>query len=158
MRINPRSKPRSPQRLQKNYPPSIDALQPLARTSHRPSTAAADPGASTALRFLGLLDILSSMPAGPFVARLVSMPICAASLRNPVRNAGQRPLQLAGGLFDASTRQKKFQDSLFCQAGACQCLVTLSRRSFVGLARITVSVENPCIDCLAVFLRKIHGA
>jgi len=38
---------------------------PLARTSHRPSAAAVDPGVSTALRFLGLLDILSSMPAGP---------------------------------------------------------------------------------------------
>jgi len=41
----------------------------LARTSHRPSAAAVDPGMFTALRFLGLLDILSSMPAGPFVAR-----------------------------------------------------------------------------------------
>jgi len=37
----------------------------LARTSHRPSAAAVDPGAFTALRFLGLLGILSSMPAGP---------------------------------------------------------------------------------------------
>jgi hypothetical protein len=60
----------------------------LARISHRPPTAAADPGMPTALRFLGLLDILSSMPAGPFVARLVSTPVCAASLRSAVRNAG----------------------------------------------------------------------
>ena len=60
----------------------------LARISHRLSTAAADPGMSTALRSLGLLDVLSSTPAGPSVARLVSMPVCAASLRNPVRNAG----------------------------------------------------------------------
>ena len=60
----------------------------LTRTSHRFFTAAADLGMSTALRSVGLLDILSSMPAGPSVARLVSMPICAASLQNPVRNAG----------------------------------------------------------------------
>jgi hypothetical protein len=56
---------------------------------------AADPGMSTALRSVGLPDILSSMPAGPSVAlagmrqmRLVSMPVYAASLRNLVRNAG----------------------------------------------------------------------
>jgi hypothetical protein len=36
----------------------------LARISRQPSTAAADPGMSTALRSVGLLDILSSMPAG----------------------------------------------------------------------------------------------
>jgi hypothetical protein len=33
-------------------------VQCLTRTSHHPSTAAADPGMFTALRFLGLLDIL----------------------------------------------------------------------------------------------------
>jgi hypothetical protein len=60
----------------------------LARTSHQVSTAAAYPGMSASLRSLGLLDVLSSTPAGPSVARLVSMPACAASLRNPVRNAG----------------------------------------------------------------------
>jgi len=60
----------------------------LARISHRPSAAAVDPGMSTTLRFLGLLDILSSMPAGPFVARLVSKPVCTASRQNTVRNAG----------------------------------------------------------------------
>jgi len=60
----------------------------LTRTSHRPSAAAVDPGMHTALRFLGLLDILSSMPVGPFVARLVSTPVCTASRRNTVRNAG----------------------------------------------------------------------
>jgi len=60
----------------------------LARTSRRPSVAAADPGMFTALRFLGLLDILSSMPAVPFVARLVSTPVCTASRRNTVRSAG----------------------------------------------------------------------
>jgi len=44
---------------------SMVAFVILARTSHRPSAAAVDPGMSIALRFLGLLDILSSMPAGP---------------------------------------------------------------------------------------------
>jgi hypothetical protein len=42
----------------------------------------------TALRFLGLLDVLSSTPAGPSVARLVSMPVCAALLRIFMNNAG----------------------------------------------------------------------
>ena len=65
-----------------------DAIAMLARISHGVSTAAADPGMSTALRSVGLLDVLSSTPAGPSVARLVSTPVCAASLRNPVRNAG----------------------------------------------------------------------
>ena len=37
----------------------------LARISHQFSTAAADPGMSTALRSVGLLDILSRLPAGP---------------------------------------------------------------------------------------------
>ena len=50
---------------------------------------------STALRSVGLLDVLSSTSAGPSVAlaemrqvRLVSTPVCVASLRNLVRNAG----------------------------------------------------------------------
>jgi len=50
---------------------------------------------SAALRSVGLLDVLSSTSAVPSVAlaemrqmRLVSMPVCAASLRNPARNAG----------------------------------------------------------------------
>jgi hypothetical protein len=44
------------------------------------------------LRSIELLDVLSSKPAGPSVAlandcqmRIVSMPVCAASLRNLVR-------------------------------------------------------------------------
>jgi len=48
-----------------------------------------------ALRSIGLLDVLSSTSAGLSVAlaemrqmRLVSTPVCAASLRNLVRNAG----------------------------------------------------------------------
>ena len=60
----------------------------LARISHQLSAAATNSGVYTAFRSVGLLDVLSSTPAGPSVARLVSMPACAASLRNPVRNAG----------------------------------------------------------------------
>ena len=63
-------------------------ISSLTRIIHEASTAAADPGMSTVLRSLGLLDVLSSTPAGPLVARLVSMPVYAASLRNPVRKAG----------------------------------------------------------------------
>ena len=43
---------------------------------------------SFALRSVGLLDVLLSMAAEPSVARLASMPVYAASLRNLVRNAG----------------------------------------------------------------------
>jgi hypothetical protein len=70
---------------------TISHFGSLARISHQVSTAVADPGMSTALRSV---DMLSSMPAGPSVVlaemrqmRLVSMPVCAASLRNLVRNA-----------------------------------------------------------------------
>jgi hypothetical protein len=38
----------------------------LTRISHQLSTVAADPGMAAALRSIGLLDILSSMPAGPY--------------------------------------------------------------------------------------------
>ena len=38
-------------------------IKELARISHQLSTAAADPGMSTALRSVGLLDVLSSTPA-----------------------------------------------------------------------------------------------
>jgi hypothetical protein len=40
------------------------------------------------LRSVRLLDVLSSTPAEPSVARLGSMPVCTASLRNLVRKAG----------------------------------------------------------------------
>jgi hypothetical protein len=40
-------------------------MEALASTSHRLSAAAADLRMFTALRFVGLLDIFSSMPAGP---------------------------------------------------------------------------------------------
>jgi len=45
-------------------------------------------GVLAAMRSVGLLDLLSSAPAGPSVARPISMPVCAASLRNLVRKAG----------------------------------------------------------------------
>ena len=68
---------------------------PLPRIIHEASTAAADPGMSTALRSVGLLDVLSSTPAGPSVAlagtrqmRLASTPVYAASLRTFMNNAG----------------------------------------------------------------------
>jgi hypothetical protein len=60
----------------------------LTRIIHEASTAAADPGMSTALRSFGLLDVLSSTPAVPSVARLVSTPVCAASLQTFMNNAG----------------------------------------------------------------------
>jgi hypothetical protein len=63
-------------------------FQPLARIIHEASTAEADPGMSTALRSFGLLDVLSSTPAGPSVACLVAMPVCASSLRTFMNNAG----------------------------------------------------------------------
>ena len=62
---------------------------PLARISHQASTAAADMGMSTALRSVGLLDVVSTTPPGPSVARLVSTPVSTASRRTLVRNAGQ---------------------------------------------------------------------
>ena len=67
----------------------------LTRIIHEASAAAADPGISAALRSVGLLDVLSSTPAAPSVAlagkrqmRLASMPVCAASLRTFMNNAG----------------------------------------------------------------------
>jgi len=47
----------------------LSSNKSLTLTSHRFSAAPVDPGMSTELHFPGLLDILSSMPAGPFVAR-----------------------------------------------------------------------------------------
>jgi hypothetical protein len=63
-------------------------FQPLTRIIHEASTAAADTGMSTALRSFRLLDLLSSTPAGPSVPRLVSLPVCAASLRTFMNNPG----------------------------------------------------------------------
>jgi hypothetical protein len=56
-----------------------DAAPLLARISHQLSTVEAHPGMSTALRSVGLLDVLSSAPAEPSVARLVFMPVRADS-------------------------------------------------------------------------------
>jgi anaerobic glycerol-3-phosphate dehydrogenase len=60
-----------------------------ARFSHGHSTAAVDPGMS-ALRSLGLLDLLSNTPVGSSVARLASTPDCAASPQNPVKSGLER--------------------------------------------------------------------
>ena len=63
------------------------AARCLTRIAHRVSTAASHPGMSTALISVGLLGVPSSTPAGPSAARLVSMPVCVASLDNLVRKA-----------------------------------------------------------------------
>ena len=76
---------------------SIESRAALARIIHEASTAASDPGMSTALRSLGLLDVLSSMAAAPSVARLVSMPVCAASLRTFMNNGGKERRRSQGG-------------------------------------------------------------
>jgi hypothetical protein len=65
-----------------------EVYRDLAVFSEQLSPAAANPGMSTALRSAGLLDVLSSTPAEPSVAHLGPMPVCAASLRNLVRQAG----------------------------------------------------------------------
>jgi hypothetical protein len=51
----------------------IHRLMGLARISHRLSAAAVYPGMS-ALRSFGLLDVLSSTPAGPWVAQAEKLP------------------------------------------------------------------------------------
>ena len=57
-------------------------------------------GMSTALRSVGLLDVVSTTPPGPSVARLVSTPISTTSLRTLVRNAGYEP---SGGNYFAGS-------------------------------------------------------
>jgi hypothetical protein len=48
------------------FNPGVLAMhRDLTRIIHEASTAAADPGMSTALHFFGLLDVLSSTPPGP---------------------------------------------------------------------------------------------
>jgi hypothetical protein len=64
--------------------------EPLARISHGLSAAAADPGMFTALRLVGLLDVLSNTSAGLLITHLVHMSVRTASLRNPVSKAGFR--------------------------------------------------------------------
>jgi len=61
----------------------------LTRIIHEASTAASDPGMSTALRSFGLLDVLSSTPAGPSVAlaeKLPDAPCIHAHLRRLATN------------------------------------------------------------------------
>jgi hypothetical protein len=61
----------------------------LSRTSHLISTAAAHPGMST-LRSVGLLDVLSSTPAGPSVARRLAKRRIQACLRRLVAKPGEK--------------------------------------------------------------------
>jgi hypothetical protein len=49
--------------INENHP--VEGAGALARISHQLPTAAAYLGVSTALRSVGLLDILSRLPAGP---------------------------------------------------------------------------------------------
>jgi hypothetical protein len=82
-----------------------DSETNLARIIHEASTVAADPGMSTSLRSFGRLDVLSSTPTRPSVALIINktseayifitwreapstMPVCAASLRAFMNNAG----------------------------------------------------------------------
>src|SRR4030043_73603 len=70
--------------------------------STQASAAAADTGMPTALRSVGLLDVVSTTSPGPSVARLVSTPVSTASRRTLVRNAGKRreiPIETPGGLL-----------------------------------------------------------
>ncbi len=65
---------------------------------------------STALRSVGLLDVLSSTSAGPLVARLVSTPVCAASLRNLVRKAGFNRAAAARDHFKSGALTQRVTD------------------------------------------------
>ena len=56
--------------------------QSLTRIPDQSSTASADMGMSAPS--VVLLDVLSSTPAEPTVARLAFTPVCATSLRNLV--------------------------------------------------------------------------
>jgi hypothetical protein len=92
----------------------------LTRIIYEASTAEADPGMSTSLRFLRLLDVLLSTPAGPSVAlaelrqmRLVSMPVCAASLRYFMNNAGS--------LHQANRRLWRRNSKKICRRSARSC-------------------------------------
>jgi len=78
--------PTSLPRLRKRM--ALVGISVLTRISHQLSTAVPDPGMPTALRSVGFLDVLSSTPAVPAVARLVSVPVCVTSLQNLVRKAG----------------------------------------------------------------------
>jgi hypothetical protein len=69
----------------------------LTRIIHEASTVAADPGMSTAFawflcaRSIGLLDVLSSTPAVPSVARLVSTPVYTVSVASLTRTLMNNP-------------------------------------------------------------------
>ena len=60
----------------------------LTRIIHEVSAAAVDPGMSTALRSVGFLDVASSAPAESSRRVPHIHSVCAASLRNLVKNEG----------------------------------------------------------------------
>jgi hypothetical protein len=67
----------------------------LARISQRTSTAEADPGMSTALRSVGLLNIPSSMSAGPSVALAEKMHKIGVGRRLSAAVSGPFALRIA---------------------------------------------------------------
>jgi hypothetical protein len=70
---------------------SLQSLVPvLTGISHQISTAAVDPGMSTALRFFGLLDVLLSTPAGPSVARRLAKRRIHVRLRRLATKPGEK--------------------------------------------------------------------
>ncbi len=88
-------------------PSSHESL--LTRLSHRLSAAASDPGMSTALRSFWLLDVLSSTPAGPLVARHVFMPVCARLATKPCEKGGLIKCQrTSGGFLTIKPKISKF--------------------------------------------------
>ena len=72
------------------YPPE---QLPLIRVPHQVSTAAADPGMSTALRSVGLLDVLSSTPAEPSRR--------APCIHARLRRLATKPVEKCGPAIDA---------------------------------------------------------
>jgi|WetSurMetagenome_2_1015567.scaffolds.fasta_scaffold429958_3 hypothetical protein len=80
---------------------------------------------STPLRSVGLLEVLSSTSAGPSVARPVSTLVCAASLQNSVRNAGQGEGREAAETLGRQPKKRSPPKELEREAAACVPLGTL---------------------------------
>ena len=75
----------------------------LAHISHQASTAAADTGMSTALRSVGLLDVVSTTPPGPSGRA----PCIHARLHRLATNLGEKcGLVRPGGLDPPPKKQK----------------------------------------------------
>jgi hypothetical protein len=69
----------------------------LARISHQVSTAAADSGASAALRLFRLLDIVSTMPAGPTLRAPCSHTTLRRLATTPGEKCGLENFAMPGG-------------------------------------------------------------